>query len=382
MKLRSGKEIIFVKKENKPGKPKTKMTESKDDNKGPSTSKGTGSSGAGNHGDEDGSNFDFKTFNAMIPMFRGNKAELRKFIDSGDLLFDALTEDGQTEFERLIMLKLDSYIYNWCQNKGVNSWEGLKENLKRKYKTTSNLPLLQKELFACRQNKRESVGEFGERIEKKLFDMNEVARGEIEEFDVGRYKQYHEKLALRAFQDGLKDTLRIYIKARNYETLSEAITEAMNEEAYTTDSGSEQRGERNMICYRCGRQGHSRNQCFARINEPNRSGEYRNNAHDRNPNNSFTQGNRPGRYGNNSNEWNRQPNLTEGNNRDRNYQEPRNFTPRNFETGYRNNNAQENQNGEYRNRNNIRPEQRNVHFTERNPKNGERQVGRQGRPTA
>lgn len=47
-----------------------------------------------------------------------------------------------------------------------------------------------------------------DKVEKKLFKMNEFARGKIKELDVGRYKQYHEKLALRTFHDRLKEVLR------------------------------------------------------------------------------------------------------------------------------------------------------------------------------
>lgn len=218
---------------------------------------------------EEVSNFEFKIFNSMIPMFKGHQAELRKFIDSAELYFEALNEGGQDDFERFIMLKLDTNIYNWCQNKGINTWEEIKENLKQKYKTASNLPLLQKELFNIRQERRESVGQFSDKIEKKLFEMNEAARSEIEEFDVGRYKHYHEKLALRAFQDGLKDSLRLYIKARNYETLSEAITEARNEEGYTDNGGNDQEKSKDITCYRCGKKGHVRTQCYVRLSDQN-----------------------------------------------------------------------------------------------------------------
>lgn len=369
MLLRSGKETKF---NPNLGKRKNRKMAKEKENKGePGTSQA----------EAEPSNFDFKVFNAMVPTFRGNKNELRKFIDSGDLYVETLNDAGEEEFEKLIMLKLDSYIYNWCQNKGVDSWEEIKDNLKRKYKTTSNLPLLQKELFAIRQDRRESVGEFGERIEKKLFEMNEVARGEIEEFDVGRYRQYHEKLALRAFQDGLKDTLRIYIKARNYETLSEAITEAMNEEAYTTDGNSEQKGEKGTICYRCGRKGHLRNQCFVRMDGPNRSEWYRNNTNNQNQNSRFDEANRPQAYRNSNTGGDRHQYLNGMHYEGRAYQAQGNFPPRNFENNYRNNNAQGNPNGGNRAGYDTRQEQRNVRFSERAPKNGERLVGRPHHPT-
>lgn len=351
MKLRCGKEIKFCPTNNK--RKNNKMT-----NKGEN-------GGGSNHGEEEETHFDFKIFNAMIPMFRGNKNELRKFIDSGDLYFETLSDAGQEEFERVIMLKLDNYIYNWCQNKGVDSWETIKENLKRKYKTASNLPLLQKELFTIKQERRQSVGQFAEEIERKLFEMNEVAKGEIEEFDVGRYKQYHEKLALRAFQDGLKGALRMYIKARNFQTLSEAITEAMNEEAYTDVGSFEKEKEGNITCFRCGRKGHVKNQCYARINDENRYGENRNRT----------------------NEWNRNNNFNAQNSGGRAFQEYRNNTNRgnyrsgNFENAYRNNRNEVNQTDERRERYGTRPDQRSVQFAGNVSKNGERMVGRIHHPT-
>lgn len=39
------------------------------------------------------------------------------------LTVETLNKGGPNEFDRLIMLKLDSYVYNWCQNKRVHSWK-------------------------------------------------------------------------------------------------------------------------------------------------------------------------------------------------------------------------------------------------------------------
>jgi hypothetical protein len=330
VKLRSGKETVFINKENKPKKKIIKM--------------------ANENGQEE-SNFDFKVFNSMIPTFRGNKTELRKFIDSGNLLFETLNDGGQEEFERLIMLKLDSHLYNWCQNKGIHSWEEIKDNLKRKNKTASNLPLLQKELFTIKQERRESVGQFAERVEGTLFEMNEIARGEIEEFDVGKYKHYHEILALRVFQDGLKDSLRMYIKARNYQTLSEA---------YTDDGIPEKLGKRNSNCFRCGRKGHIKTQCHARIDDQNRHGENRNRTNEWNKNNNFNR-----------------PNIRENTFQTyRNSHNPGNYHQGNFNNSYGNLSQDT---GQYK----ARLDQRNVRYikVENKSKNGESLVGPIKNPT-
>lgn len=66
---------------------------------------------------------------------------------------------------------------------------------------------------------------FADKIERKLTEMNKAGNEiKIDGRDAAAHFAYwHESLALRTFQDGLLEPLKLLIKARNYVTLVEAI---------------------------------------------------------------------------------------------------------------------------------------------------------------
>lgn len=78
----------------------------------------------------------------------------------------------------------------------------------------------------------------------------------------------------------------MYIKARDFQTPFEAITEAINEEAYTGISNPGRWDERNITCVRCGIEGHFKNQCYAEIDIQGRPRIY--GKRELNRNNNFT----------------------------------------------------------------------------------------------
>lgn len=227
------------------------------------------------------SNFDVANFNKYMPTFKGEKSEMQKFFDSGDLLSAPLNALGKTDFQNHLVLKLEGEIYEWCKNREPDSWESLKALIKEKCGTMRPLTTLQRELMGMRQFPNETVRNYADRIEIKLREMNSAIIVKIENgIDTSiHYRAIHSQMALRTFQDELLQPLSTLIKARNFDNLSDAIRTALEEESITSrndrynnfsrQSFSGNSNGRNfpnfqnsgLICFGCNKKGHIRSEC-------------------------------------------------------------------------------------------------------------------------
>lgn len=226
----------------------------------------------------DMADFDFRTFDKKIPLFGGDCKEIDRFVTCCDAIYGSLSAQGKVDFGRNLIFKLTGSAFSMVRSSEATVWPTIKTNLEEKFGKKRSMAFTQKDLIELKQGHRETVAEFSIRIEECLDEMNRAST-EIKvenEHAQAHFKLWHEKLALRAFQDGLREPLKLLIKARNYGTLREAINGAIEEETYLSkdinnlgESSSSDRFSRDhkreaayrYRCLNCNEQGHWAQYC-------------------------------------------------------------------------------------------------------------------------
>lgn len=95
---------------------------------------------------------------------------------------------------------------------------------------TKTLETLQTDLMSIKQRHNETETEFGNRTEHLLMDLNTACCPGGENNAVSEaIRKLNTRTALRAFQEGLREPLRLLIKASRYTTLKDAIDAAVCE---------------------------------------------------------------------------------------------------------------------------------------------------------
>lgn len=130
---------------------------------------------------------------------------------------------------------------------------------------------LQTELHSIQQGDKD-IKTFATEIEEILQKMNVVSS----KVNVGannaivQFRAYNEKLAQRAFVDGLKEPIGTLIKARDFPTLSATIEKALEEEIFLSKKISQNKplekapNIEQITCHYCGKLGHKANVCFSK----------------------------------------------------------------------------------------------------------------------
>lgn len=221
--------------------------------------------------------FNFESFDRKVPSFGGEIKELSRFVACCDAFHTTLSQEGKRELGSNLIFKVKGPAFTMIDNMTPNNrtWEIIKPRIIEKFGKQRSMAMSQKDLIELRQGAGESVRDFAQRIEDCVTEMNRAST-EIKVENVAavtHFKLWHDKLALRAFHDGLRAPLRWLIKARNYETLEEAVRGALEEEAYSSTEDSRmlskstggvtptRTGRTTVICMKCKERGHYANQC-------------------------------------------------------------------------------------------------------------------------
>lgn len=213
----------------------------------------------------------------LIPPFEGkSQGDLREFISACDYAFQHvdLRLKGNL-LEAVLGVKLKGKALQATQYKEIGTYEQLKETLKKLYGERRSLFSLQNEFNQLRQRIGESVQSFGNRVENTLMELIEATvREERSEVSRRTLQSFLRKQALELFREGLKEEIRIIVKARNIDTLEVAIREAMEEErirdqhrpskAYVRTPEKDRyysRPRERKRCRHCGKDNHEEKDC-------------------------------------------------------------------------------------------------------------------------
>lgn len=207
----------------------------------------------------------------MIPEFDGNRVNLHRFITCCDIVDEELCpETDEGLLLNIIKTKLTGSAYNNTKHKTFANWLELKNILAENFSDKRTIPQVQSELLNVRQLPNEDVRAYANRVEKLLFELNDVcieSEGEVAKASI---ENLNSKSALRGFVEGLNSSIRLIVKASRFKTLTEAIDGAVDEErnvnAQKSKFNSKSYSKPFLKCSFCHKSGHKYENCFSRNN--------------------------------------------------------------------------------------------------------------------
>lgn len=206
----------------------------------------------------------------IIPEFDGSSDRLHKFLLCCDMVYSGLMQTESDKFLNLVKTKLSHKAYDIVKYTDFNKWQDLKAELKAKFQCTKSIEQLQIELINIRQQRNENVTSYASRVEKIVSELNEVCIDSEGATSAKTIINLNSKTALKAFQEGLVDPIKLIIKASRFTTLQEAINKACEEEQTlnTRRSSNSYEQTSTVKCQICKRLGHSAEKCFNRYPDP------------------------------------------------------------------------------------------------------------------
>lgn len=235
-------------------------------------------------------------FSKAIPECSGLIKDLQHFIACCDYFYETLSPQQKGDFLKALVRKLTGKAFNLFHNREWADWPTFKAELKKYFAITKSFETFQLELANIRQGK-ESIQDYSQRIEEILFHLNTIGK-DIRVNNVSGehyFKAQNEKLALKAFLNGLNSPLKNILLARKYNELKEAVKDAIELEVDLRLNKPKQQ----TFCNYCKRDNHTIDKCFRR-NQNNSLNQNQNNSFNRNNSNSrFYNGNNS-RFSNNS----------------------------------------------------------------------------------
>lgn len=140
---------------------------------------------------------------------------------------------GRRAFVLNLIYKLNGRAFIIYQSKPQFDWKTLKKDLSDGIADKKSIPTLQNELLSLQQYPHQTVTDFAETIRQKLKQLSDKVK---ELYDTPSVQQSflteHEKMAVRAFKEGLQPPLKYRILASNETTFDRIRPLALEEEPF------------------------------------------------------------------------------------------------------------------------------------------------------
>lgn len=162
----------------------------------------------------------------IVPEFGGSPSELDKFISCGNLLFcSTQKQEEQKMFLDIIKTRLKDAAFELVQYKTIKTWDELVQELQKNFKEEISRNSAQNNLIHTKQNFKESIKEYGERLILLLKTLNSATFTSTENSSIRDFLiKENEKLAIQTFEDGIRNpNLKILVKDRGESTLKSEI---------------------------------------------------------------------------------------------------------------------------------------------------------------
>lgn len=228
--------------------------------------------------------FNPNTILKIIPEFDGSENLLHKFLSSVDMIESFIPEDDKAIFLNLIKTRLNGNAYDVVKYQTIKNWEELKADLKSKFSTKRSYAQINADLVVSRQGNN-TVLEFSSKIEKLLSELNNASIVSEGPAAAKYFTKINEKMALKAFEDGLDVNYRNLIKAFRFDNLKDAIKTAIEESQSQShlnqnfsnlniSNSSNSNTTTQETCQICHKIGHTSIRCFYRYDNSNETGNF------------------------------------------------------------------------------------------------------------
>lgn len=209
----------------------------------------------------------------IVPEFNGEcSRDLDRFVSCCEMVLSDLKDGEEIKFIKLLHSKLTGKAHDVLLYNKFEIFDELKTELVSQFGETKSVESLNFELISLRQDRNEDVRSYANRVEKllSLIDSASIKREGLEAAKAIR--NLNAGTALRSFEEGLREPIRLVIKASRYKTLKEAINGALEEEIIVSqrrslnpsNSNNNNNPQSQIKCNYCNKTGHTTNNCFKR----------------------------------------------------------------------------------------------------------------------
>lgn len=179
------------------------------------------------------SKLNIETALKIIPNFDGTPSQLHKFLTCCEIINKPLTERTDIElFLEILKSKLSGKAYEVTKYHSFKTFDEFKNEFLKQFLETRTLEQIQMELVKIRQGHQEEDLDYANRVEKLLMDLDEsstTSYGTNQAEAIKAIRELNSRTALKAFQEGLREPLKLFIKACRFSNLQEAIKTTINE---------------------------------------------------------------------------------------------------------------------------------------------------------
>lgn len=202
----------------------------------------------------------------LVPEFDRNNAQLHQFLNACETVLTLIAEKYKVNFYKVLRLKLKDKAYDIIKYEELKEFKDLKTKLIAQFIETRSLETIQVELVTAKQHQFESDVEYSIRVERLLSDLNSacISSGTAENISKP-IRDLNARRALRAYQEGLREPLKLLVKASRYTTLKSAIDAAIFEgKQCPINIEIKQRTKTQNLtksCSHCHRSGHTLEEC-------------------------------------------------------------------------------------------------------------------------
>lgn len=181
-----------------------------------------------------GDTFDLRTALSLLSVMTDNNDNTQQLIENIEYYSSVLS--GEDCKKKLIQFVLKSRLSQQAKLKMASEYRTVDElvkDMRRILLPRKSQTALQTRLQHCRQNNK-SVPDFGREISELFTDLT-ISQADGNSGNYSVLRPLNEKLAIKRFADGLRDRrLSTIIAARNFDSLTEAIQAAQDEEIQST----------------------------------------------------------------------------------------------------------------------------------------------------
>lgn len=233
--------------------------------------------------EEEMADLDLSIMLKVIPTFNGNQSDTHHFLACCDTIYDTLNANARNTFILYLKTRLTGKAYEAMRYVGTDTYPKLRTEIRKQFLPERAMADIQTELTnACQGN--EDILSFSNRVEKLLSELNSAGMLVAGEAAVNTVTTLNANLALQAFTNGLKDPIRLIIKASRFDTLRKAVNAALTEEKtgkyydnHKNVASNYNKTKSNEICSYCKNIGHNIRNCRKRqFNNDRNTSSYNN----------------------------------------------------------------------------------------------------------